>query len=110
MLSRGSKSEAQPPEIHSQAEPGKGKKLPPEILSGNHKKRSAKNMNANKLFNLATSTLLTYRRYIQAGLTLFAGLGLSDRLFSCVQLGIQIHASRTARPAGQNSYRHSERC
>ncbi|MEG3988161.1 ATP-binding protein [Microcoleus sp. S28C3] len=34
-------------------------------------------MNANKLFNLATSTLLTYRRYIQAGLTLFAGLGLS---------------------------------
>ncbi|WP_246276649.1 ATP-binding protein [Microcoleus asticus] len=34
-------------------------------------------MNANKLFNLATSTLLTYRRYIQAGLTLCAGLGLS---------------------------------
>jgi len=77
MLSRGSKSEAEPPEIHSQALPGKGKKLPPEILSGNDKKRSAKNMNANKLFNLATSNLLAYRRYIQAGLTLCAGLGLS---------------------------------
>ncbi|MEG4444187.1 ATP-binding protein [Microcoleus sp. AT9_B5] len=34
-------------------------------------------MNANKLFNLATSTLLAYRRHIQAGLTLCAGLGLS---------------------------------
>ncbi|MEG4301887.1 ATP-binding protein [Microcoleus sp. D3_18a_C4] len=34
-------------------------------------------MNANKLLNLATSTLLSYRRYIQAGLTLCAGLGLS---------------------------------
>lgn len=76
-MSRGSKSEAEPPEIHSQALPGNGKKLPPEILSGNHKKRSAKNMNPNKFKNLATSTLLGYRRYIQAGLTLCAGLGLS---------------------------------
>ncbi|MEG4030294.1 MULTISPECIES: ATP-binding protein [unclassified Microcoleus] len=34
-------------------------------------------MTANKFLNLATSTLLAYRRYIQAGLTLCAGLGLS---------------------------------
>ncbi|MEG4343516.1 ATP-binding protein [Microcoleus sp. A003_D6] len=34
-------------------------------------------MNANKLLNLATSTLLGYRRRIQAGLTLCAGFGLS---------------------------------
>ncbi|MEG3932977.1 ATP-binding protein [Microcoleus sp. T3_B1] len=34
-------------------------------------------MTANKFLNLATSTLLSYRRYIQAGLTLCAGLGLS---------------------------------
>ncbi|MEG4573940.1 ATP-binding protein [Microcoleus sp. N3A4] len=34
-------------------------------------------MNANKLLNLATSTLVGYRRYIQAGLTLCAGFGLS---------------------------------
>ncbi|MEG4531658.1 ATP-binding protein [Microcoleus sp. D2_18a_D3] len=34
-------------------------------------------MTANKFQNLATSTLLSYRRYIQAGLTLCAGLGLS---------------------------------
>ncbi|MEG5064723.1 ATP-binding protein [Microcoleus sp. B3-A4] len=34
-------------------------------------------MTANKFKNLATSTLLSYRRYIQAGLTLCAGLGLS---------------------------------
>ncbi|MEG4209899.1 ATP-binding protein [Microcoleus sp. S13_B4] len=34
-------------------------------------------MNANKFWNLATSTLFAYRRYIQAGLTLCAGLGLS---------------------------------
>ncbi len=34
-------------------------------------------MRVNKLFNLATSTLLDYRRYIQVGLTLCAGLGLS---------------------------------
>lgn len=34
-------------------------------------------MTANKFKNLATSTLLSYRRYLQAGLTLCAGLGLS---------------------------------
>jgi two-component system NtrC family sensor kinase len=34
-------------------------------------------MTANKFKNLATSTLLSYRRYIQAGLTLCAGFGLS---------------------------------
>ncbi|MGB7895797.1 MAG: ATP-binding protein [Microcoleus sp.] len=34
-------------------------------------------MNPNKLLNLATSALLGYRRYIQAGLTLCAGFGLS---------------------------------
>ncbi|MEG3919781.1 ATP-binding protein [Microcoleus sp. POL10_C6] len=34
-------------------------------------------MTANKFKNLATSTLLAYRRHIQAGLTLCAGLGLS---------------------------------
>ncbi len=34
-------------------------------------------MTANKLLNLATSTLLGYRRHIQVGLTFFAGLGLS---------------------------------
>ncbi|MBD1826461.1 HAMP domain-containing histidine kinase [Microcoleus vaginatus GB1-A2] len=34
-------------------------------------------MTANKFLNLATSTLLRYRRYIQAGLTLCAGFGLS---------------------------------
>ncbi|MEG3968660.1 ATP-binding protein [Microcoleus sp. T2B6] len=34
-------------------------------------------MTANNFLNLATSTLLSYRRYIQAGLTLCAGLGLS---------------------------------
>jgi hypothetical protein len=34
-------------------------------------------MTANKFKNLATSTFLSYRRYIQAGLTLCAGLGLS---------------------------------
>ena len=34
-------------------------------------------MTAKKFLNLATSTLLSYRRYIQAGLTLCAGLGLS---------------------------------
>lgn len=34
-------------------------------------------MTANKFKNLATSTLLSYRRHIQAGLTLCAGLGLS---------------------------------
>ncbi|MBE9161219.1 ATP-binding protein [Tychonema sp. LEGE 06208] len=34
-------------------------------------------MNVNKLLNLATSTLVSYRHYIQAGLTLCAGLGMS---------------------------------
>ncbi|MEG4231329.1 ATP-binding protein [Microcoleus sp. Pol11C3] len=34
-------------------------------------------MTANKFKNVATSTLLSYRRYLQAGLTLCAGLGLS---------------------------------
>ncbi|MEG3937524.1 MULTISPECIES: ATP-binding protein [unclassified Microcoleus] len=34
-------------------------------------------MNVNKLLNLATSTLVSYRHYIQAGLTLCAGFGMS---------------------------------
>jgi two-component system NtrC family sensor kinase len=34
-------------------------------------------MTANKLLDLAASTLLGYRRHIQVGLTFFTGLGLS---------------------------------
>jgi hypothetical protein len=39
MLSRSSKSDAEPPEIHSQAEPENEEEIPPEILSGNDKNR-----------------------------------------------------------------------
>ncbi|MCU0543533.1 MAG: ATP-binding protein [Oscillatoriaceae cyanobacterium Prado104] len=49
----------------------------PSFICEELEKKSMKNMTASKLLDVATSTLLGYRRHIQVVLTLCAGLGLS---------------------------------